>query len=68
MGKKIKVDMSAAAVTARLRRACGLGDAERLATRIRLAMEEIEAPKPTSAERHPKKKNPKRVANASIHS
>src|SRR6266852_4947448 len=29
MGKKIKVDMSAAAVTARLKRACGLGEAQK---------------------------------------
>ena len=34
MSKKIKIDMSAAAVTARLKLACGLGDIERIATRI----------------------------------
>ena len=39
--KEIRVDMSAAAVTARLKRACGLGDAERLATMTRDAMDEI---------------------------
>jgi len=41
MRKEIKVDMSAAAVTARLKRACGLGDAEGLATMMRDAMDEI---------------------------
>ena len=51
-----KVDMSAEAVTARLKRACGLGDAERLATMIKSAMAEIESGKRKSDERHPKKK------------
>jgi len=41
MRKEIRVEMSAAAVTARLRRACGLGDAERLATMMRDAIAEI---------------------------
>ena len=31
----MKIDMSAAAVTARLKRGCGLGDAERRATMTR---------------------------------
>ncbi len=38
--------MSAAAVTARLKRACGLGDAETLMTAIRSAMAEIRGEKP----------------------
>jgi hypothetical protein len=63
-----KVDMSSEAVTARIKRACGLGDAERSAAMIRSAIAEIETPKPTSAERHQKKKNPKRVPHARIHS
>jgi len=45
MRREIKVDMSAAAVTARLKRACGLGDAERLATMMRDAMDEINSGK-----------------------
>jgi sulfite reductase beta subunit-like hemoprotein len=36
-----KVDMSREAVTARIKLACGLGDAERLATMIRSLMAEI---------------------------
>ena len=36
-----KVDMSAEAVTAGIKRACGLGDAERLATMMRDAMDEM---------------------------
>jgi hypothetical protein len=39
--KKPKVDMSAAAVTARLKLACGLGDIERIATRIRSLIAQI---------------------------
>ncbi len=58
--------MSAEAVTERLKRTCGLGDAERLATMIRSAMAEIKSEKPTSAERHQGKK--KRVPHARIHS
>ena len=46
--KRPKIDMSATAVTARLRRACGLGDAERLATMIRSAVAEIRGEKATS--------------------
>jgi hypothetical protein len=38
VSKKIKVDMSREAVAARIKRACGLGDAERLAMMIRPAM------------------------------
>lgn len=41
MEKKTKIDMSAAAVTARLKRACGLGDIERVATTIRSLVAEI---------------------------
>jgi hypothetical protein len=41
VNKRIKVDMSAAAVTARLKRTCGLGDAEGLATMMRDAVDEI---------------------------
>jgi len=41
VNKGIKVDMSASAVTARLKRACGLGDAERRATMMRGALAEI---------------------------
>jgi hypothetical protein len=66
--RNTKVDMSAEAVSARLKRACGLGDAERLATMIRSAMAEIESAKPRSDERHAKKKKPKRVPHARIHS
>jgi hypothetical protein len=41
MSKENEVDMSAEAVTARLKRAGGLGDIERLATRIRQLVAEI---------------------------
>ncbi|HEY0349972.1 MAG TPA: hypothetical protein VGC60_17635, partial [Pyrinomonadaceae bacterium] len=41
VNRKTKIDMSAAAVTARLKLACDLGDAERLMTVIRSAMAEI---------------------------
>jgi hypothetical protein len=40
-----KVDMSAEAVTARIKRACGLGDAERLMTTIRSWRAEIDGEK-----------------------
>jgi hypothetical protein len=40
-----KIDISAAAVTARLERACGLGDAERWMTVIRSLMAEIHGEK-----------------------
>jgi hypothetical protein len=46
MNTKTKIKMSAAAVTARLKRACGPGDAERLMTAIRSAMAEIRGEKP----------------------
>ena len=46
MNRKPKIDMSAAAVTARLKRACGLGDAENLMTMIRSAIAEIRGEKP----------------------
>lgn len=42
---KRQIDMSAKAVTARLKRACGLGDAERLMTTIRSLMAEIQGAK-----------------------
>jgi len=45
MKKKTKIDMSAAAVTARLRRAGGLGDIERMATRIRSLVAETRGEK-----------------------
>jgi len=64
MGKKIKVDMSAAAVTARLKRACGLGDAERRATMIRNLTAEIKSESRPSKRLRNKKKN----KDASIHS
>jgi hypothetical protein len=66
--KDSKVDMSAEAVTARLKRTCGLGDAERLATMFRSVMAEIESAKPTRDDRHAKKKKPRRVPHARIHS
>jgi hypothetical protein len=52
--EKTKVDMSGAAVSARLRRACGLGDSERLATMIRSASAEIESAKATYRQKTPK--------------
>jgi len=45
--RKTKVDMSPEAVTARLKRAGGLGDAERLMTMIRSLMAEIRGEKET---------------------
>ena len=45
VSKKPRIDMSAAAVTARLKRAGGLGDAERLMTMIKLLMTEIHGEK-----------------------
>lgn len=56
--------MSAAAVTARLKRACGLGDAERRATAIRRLMAEIKFESGALAE--PRKK--KKAKHARIHS
>ena len=44
--RKTKIDMSPNAVTARLKRACGLGDAEMLMTMIRSAMAEIRGERP----------------------
>jgi len=46
VNRKSKIDMSPKAVTARLKLACGLGDAERLMTAIRSAMAEIRGEKP----------------------
>jgi hypothetical protein len=62
-----QVDMSSKAVTARLKRACGLGDAERLATMIRSAIAEIESGRPTSDEKDAEKKT-RNVPHARIHS
>ena len=45
--KKPKIDMSAAAVTARIKRAGSLGDAERLMAMIRSLMAEIRDEKET---------------------
>jgi hypothetical protein len=64
MAKKTRVDMSAEAVTARLKRAGGLGDAERRATMIRHLVAEIKSESKASVEPR-KKKKPK---HASIHS
>ena len=64
MAKKTRGDMSSEAVTARLKRACGLGDAERQATLIRYLVAEIKSESKASAE--PRKK--KKTKNASIHS
>ncbi|HBB94738.1 MAG TPA: hypothetical protein DC054_05050 [Blastocatellia bacterium] len=46
VNRKSKIDMSPEAVTARLKRACGLGDAEMLMTMIRSAVAEIRGEKP----------------------
>ncbi|HXT63484.1 MAG TPA: hypothetical protein VN696_10655 [Pyrinomonadaceae bacterium] len=46
--KKPKIDMSAKAVTARLKLACGLGDAERRMTIIRSVSAEIHGEKEIS--------------------
>lgn len=64
MAKKTRVDMSSAAVTARLKRAGGLSDAERRATMIRNLVAEIRSESKPSFEAQQKKK-PK---HASIHS
>ena len=60
----MKVEMSAAAVTARLKRACGLGDAERGAAMIRNVMAEIKPDGKSSVE----PKNKKKPKHASIRS
>lgn len=39
--KKTEIDMSSAAITVRLKRACGLGDIEIMATTIRSLIAEI---------------------------
>jgi hypothetical protein len=64
MAKKTRVDMSGEAVTARLKRACDLGDAERRATVIRNLVAEIR-PEGKASLKPRKKKKPK---HASIHS
>jgi hypothetical protein len=46
VNRKNKIDMSPKAVTARIKLACDLGDAERLMTVIRSAMAEIRGEKP----------------------
>ena len=66
VSKKMKVDMSAAAVTARLKRACGLGDAERGAAMIRNVIAEIKPEGESSLE--PKKKKKRKRKHASVHS
>ena len=48
MSKRSEIDMSAAAVTARLKRACGLGDVERMAITIRSLIAEIRGEKEIS--------------------
>jgi len=48
--------MSARSVTARLKRACGLGDIERLATAIKSARAEIESAGPAADKPTPRKK------------
>jgi hypothetical protein len=65
MSKQIRVDMSAAAVTARVKIACGLGDAERVATAIRRLMPEIKSESSASAESRKKKK---KATHARVHS
>jgi hypothetical protein len=64
MGKKTKVDMSSAAVTARLKLASGLGDAERRATTIRNLTAEIRSETRPSM----RPRNKKKDKDASIHS
>lgn len=64
MAKKTRVDMSSEAVTARLKRAGGLSDAERRATMIRNLVAEIRSESKPSFEAQEKKK-PK---HAGIHS
>jgi len=64
VNKKTRGDMSAAAVTARIKRACGLGDAERSATAIRGLMAEIKSEGTAAVE--PAKK--KKATHARIHS
>jgi hypothetical protein len=57
MGNRTKVDMSPEAVTARLKRVCGLGDAERRATMIRSLINEIKPEKQLSKKPNDKKQN-----------
>ena len=64
VSKRTEVDMSAAAVTARLKRACGLGDAEQRATMIRLLVAELKSKSRASVE--PRKK--KKAKHARVHS
>jgi hypothetical protein len=45
VNRKTKIDMSPKAVSARLKRACGLGDAERLMIIIRSLKAEIQSEK-----------------------
>jgi hypothetical protein len=61
---KIKLDLSSQEITARLKRACGLGDAELRATTIRNLMTEIKPE--SSASIKPRKK--KKTEHARIHS
>jgi len=46
VNRKTKIDMSPKAITARLKLACGLGDAEMRMIMIRSAMAEIRGEKP----------------------
>jgi hypothetical protein len=55
MDKTFKVDMSAKAVTARLKRACGLGDAERAITLILSALAPLKTPRAEKSKRKKKK-------------
>ena len=57
----MKVDMSLEAITARLKRACGLGDAERAMTLILSAIAPLKATKPNAEKSKPKKKNSRSV-------
>jgi hypothetical protein len=61
MSKKTKIDMSSEAITARLKRACGLGDAERAMTFILSAIAPLKAAKPDAEKSKTKKKNSRSV-------
>lgn len=62
----MKIDMSAEAITGRLKRACALGDVERGTTAVRRLMAEIKSESRPSAE--PRKKKKKKTKHASIRS
>lgn len=63
LNTKTKVDMSSEAITARLKRCCGLGDAERRAKMIRELMAEIK-----SGSKAPESRKRKKATDARIHS